>query len=157
MFLNGSDYAFAVRPTFYLKSDVYVTGGDGSFSNPYTIGYGDSSSSTDNCTVTDYITIGTSATNKCEASTHEKGEEEVHVYAGSSLISVNGGYVLSGNIYGYTVEGGSLSGSATNVFSCCATSSTAVCAEEDLFYITSLSDPYLKGYSIEITGTSCDE
>ena len=26
-----------VRPTFYLKSTVYVTGGDGSFDNPYTI------------------------------------------------------------------------------------------------------------------------
>jgi len=28
---------FGVRPTFYLKSSVYVTGGDGSFDNPYTI------------------------------------------------------------------------------------------------------------------------
>ena len=26
-----------LRPTFYLKSSVYVTGGDGSFHNPYTI------------------------------------------------------------------------------------------------------------------------
>ena len=26
------------RPTFYLKSSVYVTGGDGSFDNPYTLG-----------------------------------------------------------------------------------------------------------------------
>ena len=25
------------RPTFYLKSSVYVTGGNGSFDNPYTI------------------------------------------------------------------------------------------------------------------------
>ena len=31
------------RPTFYLKSSVYVTGGDGSFDNPYTI-------ACDNCT-----------------------------------------------------------------------------------------------------------
>ena len=27
----------SIRPTFYLKSSVYVTGGDGSFDNPYTI------------------------------------------------------------------------------------------------------------------------
>ena len=32
------------RPTFYLKSSVYVTGGDGSFDNPYTI-------ACDNCTI----------------------------------------------------------------------------------------------------------
>ena len=34
------NYAFnpdGWRPTFYLKSSVYVTGGDGSFDNPYTI------------------------------------------------------------------------------------------------------------------------
>lgn len=31
------DYAAVLRPTFYLKSQVYVTGGDGSFTNPYTI------------------------------------------------------------------------------------------------------------------------
>ena len=31
------------RPTFYLKSSIYVTGGDGSFDNPYTI-------ACDNCT-----------------------------------------------------------------------------------------------------------
>ena len=28
----------SVRPTFYLKSSVYVTGGDGSFDNPFTLG-----------------------------------------------------------------------------------------------------------------------
>ena len=28
----------AARPTFYLKSSVYVTGGGGSFDNPYTLG-----------------------------------------------------------------------------------------------------------------------
>jgi len=32
-----SSYASGVRPTFYLKSSVYVTGGNGSFGNPYTI------------------------------------------------------------------------------------------------------------------------
>ena len=32
-----SKYAHNIRPTFYLKSSVYVTGGDGSFDNPYTI------------------------------------------------------------------------------------------------------------------------
>ena len=32
------------RPTFYLKSSVYVTGGNGSFDNPYTI-------ACDNCTI----------------------------------------------------------------------------------------------------------
>ena len=30
--------AFGWRPTFYLKSSVYVTGGNGSFDNPYTLG-----------------------------------------------------------------------------------------------------------------------
>ena len=42
----GYNYAFATvgwRPTFYLKSSVYVTGGNGSFDNPYTI-------ACDNCT-----------------------------------------------------------------------------------------------------------
>ena len=34
---NSTGYSFALRPTFYLKSKVYVTGGDGSFHNPYTI------------------------------------------------------------------------------------------------------------------------
>ena len=29
--------ALGVRPSFYLKSSVYVTGGNGSYSNPYTI------------------------------------------------------------------------------------------------------------------------
>jgi len=28
---------YNVRPTFYLKSSVYITGGDGTFDNPYTI------------------------------------------------------------------------------------------------------------------------
>ena len=45
MFINemsrvNSDSArvsYGIRPTFYLKSSVYVTGGDGSFQNPYTI------------------------------------------------------------------------------------------------------------------------
>ena len=36
----GPDYA---RPTFYLKSSVYVTGGDGSFDNPFTLGCNDCS------------------------------------------------------------------------------------------------------------------
>ena len=38
-----SNYPFGSRPTFYLKSSVYVTGGNGSFDNPYTI-------ACDNCT-----------------------------------------------------------------------------------------------------------
>ena len=33
----------SVRPTFYLKSSVYVTGGDGSFDNPFTLGCNDCS------------------------------------------------------------------------------------------------------------------
>ena len=40
---EGSHNPFGWRPTFYLKSSVYVTGGDGSFDNPYTI-------ACDNCT-----------------------------------------------------------------------------------------------------------
>ena len=39
----SSYYSLVYRPTFYLKPDVYVTGGDGSFDNPYTI-------ACDNCT-----------------------------------------------------------------------------------------------------------
>ncbi len=41
---NGSAYnnfpyfPSSARPTFYLKSSVYVTGGDGSFDNPFTLG-----------------------------------------------------------------------------------------------------------------------
>jgi len=36
--VNTASYlGYGVRPTFYLKSTVYVTGGDGSFDNPYTI------------------------------------------------------------------------------------------------------------------------
>ena len=34
-FMNSDD--FGIRPTFYLKSSVYVTGGTGTFSDPYTI------------------------------------------------------------------------------------------------------------------------
>ena len=34
---------YSVRPTFYLKSSVYVTGGDGSFDNPFTLGCNDCS------------------------------------------------------------------------------------------------------------------
>ena len=33
----ASFYGLGIRPTFYLKEDVYVTGGTGSFDNPYTI------------------------------------------------------------------------------------------------------------------------
>ncbi len=33
----------SARPTFYLKSSVYVTGGDGSFDNPFTLGCNDCS------------------------------------------------------------------------------------------------------------------
>ena len=36
---------YGVRPTFYLKSQVYVTGGNGSFSNPYTIACDDCNAS----------------------------------------------------------------------------------------------------------------
>ena len=38
---NGSFHHYFVRPTFYLKSSVYVTGGDGSFDNPFTLGCDD--------------------------------------------------------------------------------------------------------------------
>ncbi len=31
-------FPYGWRPTFYLKSSVYVTGGNGSFDNPYTLG-----------------------------------------------------------------------------------------------------------------------
>ena len=34
---NNTYTGYGLRPTFYLKSQVYVTGGDGSFHNPYTI------------------------------------------------------------------------------------------------------------------------
>ena len=34
---TDNDYSYNVRPTFYLKSGVYVTGGNGSPTNPYTI------------------------------------------------------------------------------------------------------------------------
>ena len=40
---NSCIIPFDFRPTFYLKSSVYVTGGNGSFDNPYTI-------ACDNCT-----------------------------------------------------------------------------------------------------------
>ena len=40
---GGADYVnslspYGSRPTFYLKSSVYVTGGNGSFDDPYTLG-----------------------------------------------------------------------------------------------------------------------
>ena len=35
--IGNSYYGYGLRPTFYLKEQVYVTGGDGSFHNPYTI------------------------------------------------------------------------------------------------------------------------
>ena len=41
---NYSNVGNGLRPTFYLKSSVYVTGGDGSFSNPYTIACDDCNS-----------------------------------------------------------------------------------------------------------------
>ncbi len=34
---NDAYYGYGARPTFYLKSSVYVTGGTGTFSDPYTI------------------------------------------------------------------------------------------------------------------------
>ena len=41
---SASTYApISARPTFYLKSSVYVTGGDGSFDNPFTLGCNDCS------------------------------------------------------------------------------------------------------------------
>ena len=40
---NTSDAPNSARPTFYLKSSVYVTGGDGSFDNPFTLGCSDCS------------------------------------------------------------------------------------------------------------------
>ena len=35
---NPTNNPYLARPTFYLKSSVYVTGGDGSFDNPFTLG-----------------------------------------------------------------------------------------------------------------------
>ena len=35
---SNSCFPSSVRPTFYLKSSVYVTGGNGSFDNPFTLG-----------------------------------------------------------------------------------------------------------------------
>ena len=35
--LNSASYGCGARPTFYLKSSVYVTGGSGTFDDPYTI------------------------------------------------------------------------------------------------------------------------
>jgi hypothetical protein len=35
---NGVNNAYAARPVIYLKSDILVTGGDGSLSNPYVLG-----------------------------------------------------------------------------------------------------------------------
>ena len=40
---DNTKWPYSSRPTFYLKSSVYVTGGNGSFDNPYTLGC-------DNCT-----------------------------------------------------------------------------------------------------------
>ena len=39
----STDEPCSARPTFYLKSSVYVTGGDGSFDNPFTLGCNDCS------------------------------------------------------------------------------------------------------------------
>jgi len=36
--ITYSDYGYGVRPTFYLKSSIKITGGEGTFENPYTIG-----------------------------------------------------------------------------------------------------------------------
>ena len=38
-----TNLSYSARPTFYLKSSVYVTGGDGSFDNPFTLGCSDCS------------------------------------------------------------------------------------------------------------------
>ena len=39
LYSSYTDYPIGWRPSFYLKSDVYITGsGDGSFNNPYTLG-----------------------------------------------------------------------------------------------------------------------
>ena len=35
---DNTKWPYSSRPTFYLKSSVYVTGGDGSFDDPYTLG-----------------------------------------------------------------------------------------------------------------------
>lgn len=35
---SPSEYPFNIRPTVYLKSNVYVVSGDGSYNNPYVIG-----------------------------------------------------------------------------------------------------------------------
>ena len=43
MYPEPSYYPNSARPTFYLKSSVYVTGGDGSFDNPFTLGCSDCS------------------------------------------------------------------------------------------------------------------
>ena len=40
---NTAFFPNSARPTFYLKSSVYVTGGDGSFDNPFTLGCNDCS------------------------------------------------------------------------------------------------------------------
>ena len=37
VYYSFSYNGFGARPTFYLKSNVYVTGGNGTFDNPYTI------------------------------------------------------------------------------------------------------------------------
>ena len=40
---NNTLFGFGLRPTFYLKSSVYVTGGTGTFDDPYTIACDDCS------------------------------------------------------------------------------------------------------------------
>jgi len=37
LYSGYADNPYGVRPSFYLKSSVYITGGDGSFSNPFTV------------------------------------------------------------------------------------------------------------------------
>ena len=41
---SNTDIGYGLRPTFYLKSSVYTTGGNGSFHNPYTIACDDCNS-----------------------------------------------------------------------------------------------------------------
>ena len=37
VFYNDASFGFGARPTFYLTSSVFITGGNGSFASPYTI------------------------------------------------------------------------------------------------------------------------
>ena len=41
---SSTHYPFVLRPSFYLKSSIYVTGGSGTFDDPYTIGCDDCTS-----------------------------------------------------------------------------------------------------------------